>query len=59
MEDIELAATGDAEAIDRLAIAAARDILIHVDFKDEDAKTKALNLHNDLAGMIPDIEVGA
>ena len=59
MKDIELAATGDAEAIDRLAIAAARDILIHINFEDEEARTAALNLHNDLAGMIPTIEVGA
>lgn len=59
MEDIKLAAEGNAEAIDRLAIAAARDILINVGFNDEEAKTKALTLHDELASMIPDIEVGA
>lgn len=59
MEDIEKAATGDAEAIDRLALAAAEDILIHVDFNDEEVRTEALALHSELAAMVPDIEVGA
>jgi septation ring formation regulator EzrA len=34
MKDIELAAEGDAEAIDRLAIAAGRDILVNLEIKD-------------------------
>lgn len=59
MKDIELAANGDAAAIDRLALAAAKDILIHVNFEDEEAKTKALTLHDELAGMVPNIKVGA
>ena len=59
MKDIELAANGDAEAINRLALAAAKNILIHVDFKDEEAKEKALALHDNLAAQLPNIEVGA
>lgn len=59
MEDIKLAAEGDAEAIDRLAIAAAQDILINIDFADEELRNKALTLHSDLATMLPNIEVGA
>lgn len=35
MEDIEKAATGDAEAIDRLAIAAGRDIIMNLGINDE------------------------
>jgi hypothetical protein len=34
MEDIKLAAEGDADAIDRLAVAAGRDILVNLDIKD-------------------------
>lgn len=59
MEDIKLAAEGDAAAIDRLAIAAAQDILINVGFEDEGVKAEVMALHNELAGMIPDIQVGA
>lgn len=59
MEDIKLAAEGDADAIDRLAIAAARDIIVHMDIQDETLKQKVLGLHDELAAMTPDIEVGA
>ena len=59
MKDIELAAKGDAEAINRLALAAAKDILVNVEFDSEEAKNKAITLHNELAGLVPDIEVGA
>ena len=58
LKDIELAAQGDAEAIDRLAIAAAQDILIHMEFESDSTKAEVLALHEELAGMIPDIKVG-
>ena len=59
MEDIKLAAEGDAEAIDRLAIAAAKDIIIQMDIQDEGVREEVLGLHNELAAMSPNIEVGA
>ena len=46
MKDIELAAKGDAEAIDRLAIAAGRDILINLDIQDEGIREEILALHD-------------
>ena len=59
MEDIEKAAEGDAAAIDRLAIAAGKDIIVNVGIEDENVLNEVLNLHNELAAQIPDIEVGA
>lgn len=59
LEDIEKAANGDAEAIDRLAIAASKDILLNVGIQDENLLQDVLNLHNELTLQIPDIEVGA
>lgn len=59
MEDIKKAADGDAEAIDRLAAAAGKDIIMHLEFKDDATREKALALHDDLIGMLPDIRVGA
>ena len=59
MEDIKLAANGNAEAIDRLAIAASRDILLNVNIQDENVLNEILTLHDALAMQIPDIEVGA
>lgn len=59
MEDIKLAAEGDAEAIDRLAIAAAKDIIIQMDIQDEGVREEVLGLHDELAAMSPNIEVGA
>lgn len=59
MEDIKLAAEGDAEAIDRLAIAAAKNIIIQMDIQDEGVREEVLGLHNELAAMSPNIEVGA
>ena len=59
MEDIERAAKGDADAIDRLAIAAGQDILMNIDLADEGVREELLNLHNSLATEIPDIKVGA
>lgn len=35
MEDIKLAAEGDAEAINRLAVAAGEDIIMHMGIEDE------------------------
>lgn len=59
MDDIAKAAEGDAEAIDRLQIAAANDILINI--TGEDNLTPQLeNLQNTLLTSIPDdIEIGA
>lgn len=59
MEDIEKAANGDAEAIDRLAIAAGKDILVNLDIQDEGVREDVLALHDQLAAEIPNIEVGA
>lgn len=60
MEDIEKAATGDAEAIDRLALAAARDILINISLNDEELQQQLLTLHDNLINLIPtEIKVGA
>lgn len=59
MEDIKLAAEGDAEAINRLAVAAGEDIIMHMGIEDEGVLNQALDLHNELTAMIPDIEVGA
>lgn len=59
MEDIKKAAEGDAEAIDRLAIAASKDILIGVGFENENVKNEVLALHDQLVAEIPNIEVGA
>ena len=59
MDDIAKAAEGDAEAIDRLQVAAANDILINI--TGEDNLTPQLeNLQNTLLTSIPDdIEIGA
>ena len=59
MEDIRLAAEGDAEAIDRLAIAAGKQILIDLSIQDEAARATVMNLHDQLAADIPEIKVGA
>ena len=59
LEDIKLAAEGDAEAIDRLAIAAGRDIIMHLDIEDEGVREEVLGLYDSLAAEIPDIKVGA
>ena len=60
LEDIEKAATGDAEAIDRLAIAAGREILIDFSMKDKGLEKKLLDMQDTLLNKIPkDIEVGA
>ena len=60
MKDIELAAKGDAEAIDRLAIAAGRDIITHMEIEGgEEVREQVLKLHDELAAEIPNIEVGA
>ena len=56
--DLEKAAEGDADAIDRLALAASRDILVHLDFENETAKNDALKAHDELAALLPDIKVG-
>lgn len=59
MKDIELAANGDAEAINRLAVAASRDILINVGYESEGLKEQMLALHDELTAKIPEISVGA
>ena len=59
LDDIALAAKGDAEAIDRLALAASKDIIINLDFEDETAKQEVLSLYDDLMAEMPDLEVGA
>jgi uncharacterized phage infection (PIP) family protein YhgE len=59
MENIQKAAEGDAEAIDALAIAAGKDILINIKLEDEAIREELLALHDQLAAEIPNIEVGA
>lgn len=59
LEDIKLAAEGDADAIDRLAIAAGRDIILNIGIEDEGIRDEVLALHDSLAAQIPDIKVGA
>lgn len=59
LDDIALAANGDAEAIDRLALAASKDIIINLDFEDETTKQEVLSLYDDLMAEMPDLEVGA
>ena len=58
MKDIKLAAEGDAEAIDRLAIAASRDILLNVNIQDGNIRNQVMDLHDTLVADIPDIQVG-
>lgn len=58
MEDIKKAAEGDAEAIDRLAVAASKDILINLNIQDEGVQAQVMSLHDELVADIPDIEVG-
>ena len=59
MKDIELAAQGDAEAIDRLAAAAAQDILIKVGLDAGMAKSELEQLNQDLIALTPeDIRIG-
>lgn len=59
MEKIKLAAKGDADAINELAIAASRDILVHLDFENDEIKNEILSLHDQLMTELPDIRVGA
>lgn len=59
MEDIKLAAEGDADAINRLAAAAGKDIIVNLEIKDENVLQEVLGLHDELTAMIPDIQVGA
>ena len=59
LEDIEKAANGDADAINRLAIAAGKDILVHMELEDEGVREQLYALHDELAAEIPNIEVGA
>ena len=60
LEDIKLAATGSSEAIDRLRVAAAKDIVIKVQpDMSEQAQQEIINLIDTISMEIPDIEVGA
>jgi hypothetical protein len=58
MEDILLAAENDADAINRLAIAASEDILVNFILNGEAVPEDVQTLHNELTTLIPDIEVG-
>jgi hypothetical protein len=58
--DLEKAAEGDADAIDRLAKAASKDILLNiVTTKEETVKNQVESLHDALVESLPTIEVGA
>lgn len=60
LTDIGKAAKGDAEAIDRLAAAASKDILLNVDFVQDNKQLQdaLLSMHDRLAAKIPDIKIG-
>lgn len=61
LEDIEKAATGDADAIDNLKAALADDIIAKIILDNADFITDAdavMNAYNELKASIPDIEVG-
>lgn len=61
LEDIEKAATGDADAIDNLKAALADDIIVKIISDNADFITDTdavMNAYNELKASIPDIEVG-
>lgn len=62
LDDIEKAATGDAEAIDNLKAALAKDIIANIVIEnglDENARAEIIAAAEDLQASIPDIKVGA
>lgn len=60
LADIEAAAYGSVEAIDRLKSAMATDILMQVTLNDQDLRNKVLDIHNNILSLLPqDIEIGA
>ena len=62
LNDIEKAATGDAEAIDNLKAALAKDIIANIVIEnglDENARAEIIAAAEDLQASIPDIKVGA
>lgn len=60
LEDIQKAADGDADAIDRLHKALAVDMVAHIAVDNGLDETQVQNLINQVQGLqIPDIEVGA
>lgn len=58
LEDMEKAAKGDEEAIDRLMKSLSRDIVSNIHFETEEAEAQALQLHDNLMTQLPDLEVG-
>ena len=60
LEDLEKAAIGDAEAIDRLKIALAEDIICQITAVDnfEDINSDIQNLHDQIVGFDATIDVG-
>lgn len=60
LTDIGKAAEGDADAIDRLAAVASKDILLNVDFVQDNKQLQdvLLSMHDKLAAEIPDIKIG-
>lgn len=60
LTDIGKAAEGDADAINRLAAAASKDILLNVDFVQDNKQLQdvLLSMHDKLAAEIPDIKIG-
>ena len=60
LDDIKLASEGSAEAIERLKVAAAQDIVMQVTAEmDPNIQADLVNDVAALSAMIPDIEVGA
>lgn len=63
MKDLQAALDGDAEAFERLAIAASREVIANVDVSQLEGGQAAidefLKMHDELVKNIPDIKVGA
>ena len=60
LNDIEAAAYGDTEAIDRLKASMASDIIMQATIDDKQLQAKALGLHDKLSSMMPEnLEIGA
>lgn len=58
LDEIEKAATGDAEAIDNLKASLSEDIIAKIIIDNDLDETEVKALYNDIVNAIPDIEVG-
>ena len=58
LEDIEKAANGDAEAIDRLSAALGKEIILDITADGSQAEKAALDAHTNLQNLLKDKKVG-